>query len=44
MLAFEIKINNSAPMIVAADNHVIADFAYGVEQSRDESEVGLKEK
>ena len=30
MLAFEIKINNSAPMIVAADNHVIADFTYGV--------------
>ncbi len=30
MLAFEIKINNSAPMIVAADNHVIADFIYGV--------------
>ena len=30
MLAFEIRINNSAPMIVAADNHVIADFIYGV--------------
>ncbi len=30
MLAFEIKINNSAPMVVAADNHVIADFTYGV--------------
>jgi len=26
MLAFEIRINNAAPMIVAADNHVIADF------------------
>ena len=24
MLAFEIRINNAAPMIVAADNHVIA--------------------
>ena len=30
MLAFEIRINNAAPMIVAADNHVIADFIYGV--------------
>lgn len=30
MLAFEIRINNAAPMIVAADNHVIADFTYGV--------------
>ena len=26
MLAFEIRINNAAPMIVAADNHVIADL------------------
>ena len=30
MLAFEIRINNAAPMIVAADNHVIADFICGV--------------
>lgn len=30
MLALEITINNSEPMIIAADNHVIADFSYGV--------------
>jgi len=30
MKAFEIRINDATPMIVAADNHVIADFTYGV--------------
>ena len=30
MLAFEIRRNDAAQMIVAADNHVIADFTYGV--------------
>lgn len=30
MLAFEIRINDAAQKIVAADNHVIADFIYGV--------------
>lgn len=30
MLALEITINNAEPMIIAADNNVIAAFSYGV--------------
>lgn len=30
MLALKIKINKSVSMIIAADNHFLADFTYGV--------------
>ena len=30
MLALKIRINKLDPMIIAADNHILVDFTYGV--------------